>query len=48
MSGRVVTGWVAQEWGWRVALGVLGLLAVVSALAFRAWCPRHATSPRRR
>ena len=21
MSGRVVTGWVAQEWGWRVALG---------------------------
>ncbi|MFI5945621.1 MFS transporter [Streptomyces uncialis] len=45
MSGRVVTGWVAQEWGWRVALGVLGLLAVVSALAFRVLvpAPRHFT-----
>ena len=24
MSGRVITGWVAQEWGWRVAVGVIG------------------------
>ncbi|MFF7389582.1 MFS transporter [Streptomyces scabiei] len=43
MSGRVVTGWVAQEWGWRVALGVLGLVAVGCAVAFRLLlpAPRH-------
>lgn len=39
MSGRVVTGWVAQEWGWRVSLGVLGLLAVGCAVAFRLLLP---------
>ncbi|WP_338896409.1 MFS transporter [Streptomyces sp. TG1A-60] len=39
MSGRVVTGWVAQEWGWRVALGVLGLIAVGCAAAFRLLLP---------
>ncbi|MFF2020596.1 MFS transporter [Streptomyces sp. NPDC058171] len=46
MSGRVVTGWVAQEWGWRVALGVLGVFAVLTALAFRALipAPRHFTA----
>ncbi|WP_445395431.1 MFS transporter [Streptomyces sp. LE64] len=46
MSGRVVTGWVAQEWGWRVALGVLGLFAVLAAVAFRALvpAPRHFTA----
>jgi YNFM family putative membrane transporter len=38
-----VTGWVAQEWGWRVALGVLGLIAVGCAVAFRLLlpAPRH-------
>ncbi|MER6154923.1 MFS transporter [Streptomyces sp. NPDC001868] len=43
MSGRVVTGWVAQEWGWRVALGVLGAIAVACAVAFRLLlpAPRH-------
>ncbi|WP_046774264.1 MFS transporter, partial [Streptomyces scabiei] len=39
MSGRVVTGWVAQEWGWRVALGVLGVIAVGCAVAFRLLLP---------
>ncbi|MFF2845148.1 MFS transporter [Streptomyces sp. NPDC058001] len=45
MSGRVVTGWVAQEWGWRVALAVVGLIAVACAIAFRALvpAPRHFT-----
>src|SRR4051795_11035724 len=28
MSGRIVTGWVAQLWGWRAAVGVIGVLAV--------------------
>lgn len=43
MSGRVITGWVAQEWGWRVALGVVGALAVGCAVAFRLLlpAPRH-------
>ncbi|CAL9471257.1 Inner membrane transport protein YnfM [Streptomyces sp. enrichment culture] len=43
MSGRVITGWVAQEWGWRVALGALGLVAVGCAIAFRLLlpAPRH-------
>ncbi|GAA3792378.1 MFS transporter [Streptomyces phyllanthi] len=45
MSGRVITGWVAQEWGWRVALGVLGVVAVGCAVAFRLLlpAPRHFT-----
>ncbi|MEU9736224.1 MFS transporter [Streptomyces sp. NPDC048002] len=43
MSGRVITGWVAQEWGWRVAVGAIGLLAVGCAVAFRLLlpAPRH-------
>ncbi|MET9895486.1 MFS transporter [Streptomyces sp. NPDC006465] len=43
MSGRVITGWVAQEWGWRVAVGTIGLIAVGCAVAFRLLlpAPRH-------
>ncbi|CAM5279723.1 MFS transporter [Streptomyces chartreusis] len=43
MSGRVITGWVAQEWGWRVAVGVIGVIAVACAVAFRLLlpAPRH-------
>ncbi|MFC9847269.1 MFS transporter [Streptomyces sp. NPDC060223] len=46
MSGRVITGWVAQEWGWRVAVGVIGLIAVACAVAFRLLlpAPRHFTA----
>lgn len=46
MSGRVITGWVAQAWGWRVAVGVVGIVAVLCALAFRALlpAPRHFTA----
>ncbi|MEU0743444.1 MFS transporter [Streptomyces sp. NPDC006134] len=40
MSGRIVTGWVAQEWGWRIAVGVVGALAVACAVAFRLLLPR--------
>ncbi|MFE9608655.1 MFS transporter [Streptomyces sp. NPDC006012] len=39
MSGRIVTGWVAQEWDWRVAVGVVGVLAVGCAVAFRMLLP---------
>lgn len=43
MSGRVITGWVAQEWGWRVAVGAIGVIAVACAVAFRLLlpAPRH-------
>ncbi|MEV7385640.1 MFS transporter [Streptomyces sp. NPDC091215] len=43
MSGRVITGWVAQEWGWRIAVGVVGAIAVGCAIAFRLLlpAPRH-------
>ncbi|MHC0431155.1 MFS transporter [Streptomyces sp. O3] len=40
MSGRVVTGWVAQAWGWRAGLAAVGLLALVCAVLFRALLPR--------
>ncbi|MFH8220103.1 MFS transporter [Streptomyces sp. NPDC018057] len=45
MSGRVITGWAAQEWGWRVAVGLVGLIAVACAVAFRLLlpAPRHFT-----
>ncbi|MCN9243837.1 MFS transporter [Streptomyces sp. RY43-2] len=43
MSGRIITGWVAQEWGWRVAVGTVGVIAVGCAVAFRLLLPtpRH-------
>lgn len=40
MSGRIVTGWVAQLWGWRAALAAVGLMALVCALVFRAMLPK--------
>ncbi|MGW3207267.1 MFS transporter [Streptomyces sp. NPDC001135] len=46
MSGRVITGWVAQEWGWRVSVGVIGAVAVACAVAFRLLlpAPKHFTA----
>ncbi|MFF2653243.1 MFS transporter [Streptomyces sp. NPDC058045] len=45
MSGRIITGWLAQLWGWRIAVGAIGVIAVGCALAFRALAPapRHFT-----
>lgn len=45
MSGRVIGGWIAQEWGWRAAVGTIGVLAVACAVAFRLLLPepRHFT-----
>ncbi|MEU4349934.1 MFS transporter [Streptomyces sp. NPDC023838] len=39
MSGRILTGWVAQAWGWRAALAAVGLLAAGCAVAFRLLLP---------
>ncbi|KUH36645.1 MULTISPECIES: MFS transporter [Streptomyces] len=43
MSGRIVTGWTAQLWGWRAGLAAVGVLAVVCAVAYRLLLPpaRH-------
>ncbi|WP_069814677.1 MFS transporter [Streptomyces sp. TP-A0874] len=40
MSGRVLTGWVSQAWGWRVALGTVAVLAVIATIAFRLLLPQ--------
>ncbi|TLQ44123.1 MFS transporter [Streptomyces marianii] len=40
MSGRIVTGWVSQAWGWRAALAAVGLMAVVCTVAFRLLLPK--------
>jgi MFS transporter, YNFM family, putative membrane transport protein len=43
MSGRVLTGWVAEGYGWRAALGALAAMALVAAFAYRLLlpAPRH-------
>ncbi|MFJ8883221.1 MFS transporter [Streptomyces sp. NPDC102402] len=40
MSGRILAGWIAQLWGWRMALGAIGLLAVVCAVVFHFMIPK--------
>ncbi|MGW4206006.1 MFS transporter, partial [Streptomyces sp. NPDC004726] len=40
MSGRIVTGWAAQFWGWRAGLAAVGVLALVCLVVFRALLPR--------
>ena len=43
MAGRVITGVVADLFSWRVAIGTIGVLGLLSMLAFRALLPpsRH-------
>lgn len=40
MSGRIVTGWGAQLWGWRGGLLAVGVMALVCAVAFLVLLPR--------
>ncbi|MEV7104696.1 MFS transporter [Streptomyces atroolivaceus] len=40
MSGRILAGWIAQLWGWRMALGAIGLLAVACAVVFHFLIPK--------
>ncbi|CAM5689219.1 hypothetical protein SANTM175S_11059 [Streptomyces antimycoticus] len=40
MSGRILTGWVADAWGWRVALAAVGAMALLCAVAFRLLLPK--------
>ncbi|MGF6791660.1 MFS transporter, YNFM family, putative membrane transport protein [Paraburkholderia tuberum] len=43
MAGRVITGVVADLFSWRIAIGTIGVLGLLSMLAFRALLPpsRH-------
>ncbi|MYW68514.1 MFS transporter [Streptomyces sp. SID8379] len=45
MSGRIIGGWIAEAWGWRAAVGTVGVIAVACAIAFRLLlpAPRHFT-----
>ncbi|MEU3053468.1 MFS transporter [Streptomyces griseus] len=40
MSGRILTGWVAQAWGWRAALAAVGVLALACAVVFHFLIPK--------
>lgn len=52
MSGRILTGWVTEVWGWRAALTALGVTSLLCAVAFCALVPKarnftpRAVSPR--
>ncbi|WP_129841985.1 MFS transporter [Streptomyces sp. RFCAC02] len=39
MTGRVMTGWVAEAYGWRAALGAVAVMGLVAAVAFRLLLP---------
>jgi MFS transporter, YNFM family, putative membrane transport protein len=45
MSGRILTGWVTQIWGWRAALAALGAATLLCAVAYAVLAPkaRHFT-----
>ena len=45
MSGRILTGWVTQAWGWRTGLMAVALTSLLCAVAFRLLVPepRHFT-----
>lgn len=40
MAGRILTGWTADAWGWRAALGIVAVFALLCAVAFRVLLPR--------
>ncbi|WP_049578529.1 MFS transporter [Streptomyces sp. SBT349] len=40
MSGRVLTGWVADGFGWRAALAAVAVLGLAAAVVFRLLLPR--------
>jgi len=40
MSGRLITGWVADGYGWRMGLAAVGVMALVCGIAFRLLIPK--------
>ncbi len=45
MSGRILTGWITEAWGWRAGLGAVAVTSLLCAVAFRLLVPqaRHFT-----
>jgi YNFM family putative membrane transporter len=45
MSGRILTGWITEAWGWRAGLGSVAVASLLCAIAFRLLVPpaRHFT-----
>ncbi len=40
MSGRVLTGWAAEGWGWRAGLASVAVVALLCAVVYRLLIPR--------
>ncbi|MBR7675214.1 MFS transporter [Streptomyces daliensis] len=40
MSGRILTGWVTEAWGWRVGLAAVAVTSLLCAVAFRLLVPK--------
>ncbi|NLU72284.1 MFS transporter [Streptomyces sp. HNM0575] len=40
MSGRVLTGWVTEAWGWRAGLAAVAVASLLCVVAFRLLAPR--------
>ncbi|MER7412839.1 MULTISPECIES: MFS transporter [Streptomyces] len=43
MSGRILTGWITEAWGWRAGLGAVAVTSLLCAVAFQLLVPpaRH-------
>ncbi|MGW8381013.1 MFS transporter [Streptomyces sp. ODS28] len=40
MSGRILTGWVTEAWGWRAGLGAVAFTSLLCMIAFLMLVPR--------
>jgi len=40
MTGRILSGWVTEAWGWRAGMAAVALAALLCAVAFRLLVPR--------
>ncbi|NLU66752.1 MFS transporter [Streptomyces sp. HNM0574] len=40
MSGRILTGWVTQAWGWRAGLAAVALTSLLALVAYQLLVPR--------
>lgn len=45
MTGRIAMGALADAWGWRVALAVMGVAGLLAAMGFVLLLPRVGTAP---
>jgi MFS transporter, YNFM family, putative membrane transport protein len=40
MSGRILSGWVTEAWGWRAGMAAVAVASLLCAVAFRLLAPR--------